>query len=92
MNVFRNILLVLLLKLQNLFYLCYRCNFLVEVEALKHAPTWGLKHRRDSISGLSTHSQPMNFAFGTHSPALTYNSGFYLNPQYALPEFSLIEF
>ncbi|KAL5284109.1 hypothetical protein ACFFRR_006401 [Megaselia abdita] len=50
----------------------------VEVEALKHAPTWGLKHRRDSISGLSTHSQPMNFAFGTHSPAPTYHSGFYL--------------
>lgn len=67
--------LEILLKLQNLIFIV---TFLVEVEALKHAPTWGLKHRRDSISGLSTHSQPMNFAFGTHSPAPTYHSGFYL--------------
>lgn len=49
----------------------------VEIEALKHAPTWGLRHRRDSLSGLSTHSQPMGFAFGTQSPAPTYHSGMY---------------
>jgi hypothetical protein len=46
------------------------------MEALKHAPSWNLRHRRDSISGLSTHSQPMNYALGgqCHSPAPTYHS------------------
>lgn len=51
---------------------------LVDIEALKHAPSWGLRHRRDSISGLSTHSQPMIFGGGfggTQSPAPTYHSG-----------------
>lgn len=42
---------------------------------MKNAPNWGLRHRRDSISGLSTHSQPLGYAFGTHSPAPTYHSG-----------------
>lgn len=46
----------------------------VDIEALKHAPSWNLRHRRDSISGFSTHSQPMGYAFGTHSPAPTYHS------------------
>ncbi|KAI9580480.1 hypothetical protein GQX74_012561 [Glossina fuscipes] len=52
----------------------------VDIEALKHAPSWGLRHRRDSISGLSTHSQPMIFGGGfggTQSPAPTYHSGAY---------------
>ncbi|XP_055847589.1 GATA zinc finger domain-containing protein 10 isoform X2 [Episyrphus balteatus] len=49
----------------------------VEIEALKHAPNWGLRHRRDSLSGLSTHSQPLGFGFGTQSPAPTYHSGAY---------------
>lgn len=48
---------------------------LVEIEALKHAPSWGLRHRRDSISGLSTQSQPLGYAFGTQSPAPTFHSG-----------------
>lgn len=48
----------------------------VEIEALKHAPQWGLRNRRDSISGFSTHSQPMgHYTFGTQSPAQTYHSG-----------------
>lgn len=50
----------------------------VDIEALKHAPNWGLRHRRDSISGLSTHSQPMGYAgafAGTQSPAPTFHSG-----------------
>lgn len=50
-------------------------KFKVDIEALKHAPSWGLRHRRDSVSGFSTHSQPMGYAFGTHSPAPTYHSG-----------------
>ncbi|CAD7093630.1 unnamed protein product [Hermetia illucens] len=49
----------------------------VEIEAIKHAPSWGLRHRRDSLSGLSTHSQPLGFAFGTQSPAPTFHSGMY---------------
>lgn len=49
----------------------------VEIEALKHAPSWGLRNRRDSVSGMSTHSQPMNYGLGTHSPAPTYHSGMY---------------
>ncbi|XP_013101779.2 uncharacterized protein LOC106083380 isoform X1 [Stomoxys calcitrans] len=49
------------------------------IEVLKHAPNLGMRHRRDSISGLSTHSQPMVFgsAFGTQSPAPSYHSGAY---------------
>lgn len=47
------------------------CN-LVEMEALKYAPSWGLRHRRDSVSGLSVHSQP--YGFGGNSPAPTYHS------------------
>lgn len=65
-------------------------NFLVEVDALKLAPHnhWGMRHRRDSISGLSIHSQPLGIvggsggggaggggtAYGTQSPAPTYHS------------------
>lgn len=49
----------------------------IDIEALKNSPNWGLRHRRDSLSGLSTHSQPMGFAFGTQSPAPTYHSGMY---------------
>ncbi|GAB0092351.1 hypothetical protein DMENIID0001_073410 [Sergentomyia squamirostris] len=50
----------------------------VEIEALKHAPSWSLRHRRDSsVSGFSTHSQPLGYVFGTHSPAPTYHSGMY---------------
>ncbi|XP_055384748.1 putative uncharacterized protein DDB_G0282133 isoform X3 [Condylostylus longicornis] len=53
----------------------------IDIEALKNTPSWGgMRHRRDSLSGLSTHSQPMHmggFAFGTHSPAPTYHSGVY---------------
>ncbi|XP_053946161.1 uncharacterized protein LOC128855342 isoform X1 [Anastrepha ludens] len=52
----------------------------VDIEALKHAPNWGLRHRRDSLSGLSTHSQPMVFGGGfggMQSPAPTYHSGAY---------------
>ncbi|CAO1416495.1 unnamed protein product [Diamesa hyperborea] len=44
----------------------------VEMEALKYAPSWGLRHRRDSVSGLSVHSQP--YGFGGNSPAPTYHS------------------
>ncbi|XP_075147798.1 uncharacterized protein LOC142221847 isoform X2 [Haematobia irritans] len=49
------------------------------IEVLKHAPNLGMRHRRDSISGLSTHSQPMVFGsgFGTQSPAPSYHSGAY---------------
>ncbi|XP_058443062.1 homeobox protein 4 isoform X4 [Malaya genurostris] len=49
----------------------------VEMEALKHTPHWGLSHRRDSISGLSTNSQPVGMrynSFGLQSPAPTYHS------------------
>ncbi|XP_039434919.1 probable serine/threonine-protein kinase cdc7 isoform X1 [Culex pipiens pallens] len=58
----------------------------VEMEALKHAPHWGLSHRRDSISGLSTNSQPIvghvrynsgnsfGGGGGLQSPAPTYHS------------------
>ncbi|XP_063709690.1 uncharacterized protein LOC134838149 [Culicoides brevitarsis] len=54
----------------------------VELDALKmnmNAPlTWGLRHRRDSISGMSLHSQPVghvNSGYpGTQSPAPTYHS------------------
>lgn len=49
----------------------------VDIEAIKHAPSWGLRHRRDSISGLSTHSQPLGYNLGTQSPAPTYHSGMY---------------
>ncbi|XP_017057077.1 uncharacterized protein LOC108098570 isoform X2 [Drosophila ficusphila] len=61
----------------------------VDIEALKHAPTgqlWagvgsgGMRHRRDSLSGLSTQSQPLVFGGGlggTHSPAPTFHSGAY---------------
>lgn len=55
-----------------------KTNSLVDIEALKHAPNWGLRHRRDSLSGLSTHSQPMVFGGGfggMQSPAPTYHSG-----------------
>lgn len=55
--------------------ICFHCCYKVDVEALKHAPNWGLRHRRDSISGFSTHSQPTEYPFGTHSPAPTYHSG-----------------
>lgn len=48
------------------------CKTLVEMEALKYAPSWGLRHRRDSVSGLSVHSQP--YGFGGNSPAPTYHS------------------
>ncbi|XP_065371825.1 probable basic-leucine zipper transcription factor J isoform X2 [Calliphora vicina] len=55
------------------------CRDLHEAKVLKHAPNLGMRHRRDSISGLSTHSQPMVFgsAFGTQSPAPSYHSGAY---------------
>lgn len=55
----------------------FMCACEVDIEALKHAPSWGgMRHRRDSISGLSTHSQPLGgYAFGTHSPAPTFHSG-----------------
>lgn len=43
------------------------------MEALKYAPSWGLRHRRDSVSGLSVHSQPFGFG-GIASPAPTYHS------------------
>ncbi|XP_017081681.1 uncharacterized protein LOC108114973 isoform X2 [Drosophila eugracilis] len=61
----------------------------VDIEALKHTPggqTWAgvgsgtMRHRRDSLSGLSTHSQPLVFGGGmggTHSPASTFHSGAY---------------
>ncbi|KAH8354545.1 hypothetical protein KR084_003829 [Drosophila pseudotakahashii] len=61
----------------------------VDIEALKHAPSghlWagvgsgGMRHRRDSLSGLSTQSQPLVFGGGmggTHSPAPTFHSGAY---------------
>lgn len=47
----------------------------VDIEAMKHAPSWNLRHRRDSMSGFSTHSQPIGNPFGAHSPAPTYHSG-----------------
>lgn len=43
------------------------------MEALKYAPSWGLRHRRDSVSGLSVHSQPFGYG-GIASPAPTYHS------------------
>ncbi|XP_055536016.1 putative uncharacterized protein DDB_G0282129 isoform X3 [Wyeomyia smithii] len=49
----------------------------VEMEALKHTSHWGLSHRRDSMSGLSTNSQPVGMrynSFGLQSPAPTYHS------------------
>uniref|UniRef100_A0A336K4B8 CSON000736 protein n=1 Tax=Culicoides sonorensis TaxID=179676 RepID=A0A336K4B8_CULSO len=53
----------------------------VELDALKNmnAPlNWGLRHRRDSISGLSLHSQPIghlnNGYTGSQSPAPTFHS------------------
>ncbi|XP_043656176.1 uncharacterized protein LOC122622074 isoform X2 [Drosophila teissieri] len=61
----------------------------VDIEALKHAPNsqpWagvgigGMRHRRDSLSGLSTQSQPIILGSGlggTRSPALTVHSGAY---------------
>ncbi|XP_031631656.1 myb-like protein D isoform X2 [Contarinia nasturtii] len=49
----------------------------IEIETLKHAPNWDLRNRRDSISGFSTHSQPLGYTFGAHSPAPTYHSGVY---------------
>ncbi|KAH8243003.1 hypothetical protein KR032_003622, partial [Drosophila birchii] len=68
----------------------------VDIEALKHpaaaaaaaasGQAWagpgmgGMRHRRDSLSGLSTQSQPMVFGGGlggTHSPAPTFHSGAY---------------
>lgn len=58
-----------------IFILLFQLQKKVDIEALKHAPSWGLRHRRDSVSGFSTHSQPMGYAFGTHSPAPTYHSG-----------------
>jgi hypothetical protein len=45
------------------------------MEALKYAPSLqGLRHRRDSVSGLSVHSQPFGYAAGIASPAPTYHS------------------
>ncbi|XP_016950659.1 uncharacterized protein LOC108024945 isoform X2 [Drosophila biarmipes] len=61
----------------------------VEIETLKHVSSghpWagvgsgGMRHRRDSLSGLSTQSQPLVFGGGmggTHSPAPTFHSGAY---------------
>ncbi|EDW95641.2 uncharacterized protein LOC6535273 isoform X1 [Drosophila yakuba] len=61
----------------------------VDIEALKHAPNsqpWagagigGMRHRRDSLSGLSTQSQPIILGSGFgggRSPALTSYSGAY---------------
>ncbi|KAL7030837.1 hypothetical protein ACKWTF_006805 [Chironomus riparius] len=46
----------------------------VEMEALKYSPSWNLRHRRDSVSGLSVHSQPFGYAAGIASPAPTYHS------------------
>ena len=48
-------------------------SIVVEMEALKYAPSWGLRHRRDSVSGLSVHSQPFGYG-GMASPAPTYHS------------------
>jgi hypothetical protein len=54
--------------------LFFFCNFfVVEMEALKYAPSWNLRHRRDSVSGLSVHSQPFGYG-GMASPAPTYHS------------------
>lgn len=58
------------------------CAAVVELDALKmniNAPlTWGLRHRRESLSGMSLHSQPighLNSGYpGTQSPAPTYHS------------------
>jgi hypothetical protein len=44
------------------------------MEALKYSPSWNLRHRRDSVSGLSVHSQPFGYAAGIASPAPTYHS------------------
>lgn len=49
------------------------------MEALKYAPSWGLRHRRDSVSGLSVHSQPFGHYPGIASPAPTYHSQGILN-------------
>lgn len=62
-------------KFANLFLYYLLLLYKVDVEALKHAPNWGLRHRRDSVSGFSTHSQPTEYPFGTHSPAPTFHSG-----------------
>lgn len=51
-----------------------RIFIIVEMEALKYAPSWGLRHRRDSVSGLSVHSQPFGHYPGIASPAPTYHS------------------
>lgn len=44
------------------------------MEAIKYAPHWGLRHRRDSVSGMSVHSQPFGYNAGIASPAPTYHS------------------
>lgn len=46
----------------------------VEMDSLKHTPNWNYRHRRDSVSGLSSTSQPIGYPIGTHSPAPTYHS------------------
>ena len=71
-------------KTRTILWFCLKFLFKVDIEALKHAPNWGLRHRRDSISGLSTHSQPMGYAFGTHSPAPTFHSGKIKKNQFCL--------
>lgn len=44
------------------------------MDSLKHTPNWNYRHRRDSVSGLSSTSQPIGYPIGTHSPAPTYHS------------------
>ncbi|XP_055625672.1 putative uncharacterized protein DDB_G0282129 isoform X2 [Toxorhynchites rutilus septentrionalis] len=82
-NVSSNNLILLLLKEINKLHdtnkkICRNLHETkVEMEALKHTPHWGLSHRRDSISGLSTNSQPVGMrynSFGLQSPAPTYHS------------------
>lgn len=81
-NANQNLVLVLLKEISKLHETNKKiCRNLhetkVEMEALKHAPHWGLSHRRDSISGLSTNSQPVGMrynSFGLQSPAPTYHS------------------
>lgn len=52
---------------------CFAIFLVVEMEAMKYAPSWGLRNRRDSVSGLSVHSQPFGYG-GMASPAPTYHS------------------
>jgi len=71
----------------SMYSLALANTIIVDIEALKHSPNsqhWagvgfgGMRHRRDSLSGLSTQSQPLILGSGlggTHSPAPTFHSG-----------------